>query len=50
MFKYWWERGSREVPLEIQEMRHSFWSEVLSEGVMGSRDRRRDGGRLADGG
>lgn len=50
MFKYSWERGSREESLEIQERRHSFWSEVLKKGAMGFRDRKMDGGRLADGG
>lgn len=29
MFQYWWERGSREEQLKIQERRDNFWNEVL---------------------
>lgn len=45
MFQYWWERGSREEQLKIQERRDNFWNEVLKGGVVDPRDRRRDGGK-----
>lgn len=39
MFKYWWERGSRENQLKIQERRDHYWNEVLKAGVMVSETR-----------
>lgn len=45
MFQYWWERGSREEQLKIQERRDNFWNEVLKGGVVDPIDRRRDGGK-----
>lgn len=44
MFKYWWERVSREEQLKYK--RGGIISRVKSlAGSMGSRDRRRDGGK-----